>query len=88
MSNGWMHLSGRTAIKIFPRLAELKLSTEDAAEAVAENTAYVAIYRQDNTNTPVDVSCTCFRLGWEHRSLVLVTIWSCGIRRMAKLPVE
>ena len=32
----------------------------------------MAIYCQDNTNTPVDISWTCFKLAWEHRYLVLV----------------
>jgi hypothetical protein len=52
-----------TAIKTFHRLADLKLSTEDAAKAVAEDTAYMAMYCPDNTNTPIDVSWTRFKLG-------------------------
>jgi hypothetical protein len=54
------------------RLSGLKLSTEDAAKAVAENMAYMAMYCRDNTNTPIGVSWTCFQLGWEHRYLVKV----------------
>lgn len=44
----------------------------DGAKAFAENTAYMAMYCQDNSNTPVDTSWSCFKLGWDHRSLVLV----------------
>jgi hypothetical protein len=32
----------------------------------------MAMYCQDNTSTSVDVSWTCFKLGWNHRHLVLV----------------
>jgi hypothetical protein len=32
----------------------------------------MAMYCQDNINTAIDVSQTCFKLGWDHRSLVLV----------------
>ena len=32
----------------------------------------MAMYCRDNTNTPIDVSWTCFKLGWDHRYLVLV----------------
>jgi hypothetical protein len=52
-----------TAIKTFHRLADLKSSTEDAAKAVVENTACMAMYCPDSTNTPIDVSWTCFKLG-------------------------
>ena len=38
----------------------------------AKNTVYMAMYCQDNTNTPVDISWTCFKVGWNHRHLVLV----------------
>lgn len=60
------------AIRTFPKLADLKLSTEGARKAVAENTAYMAMSCQDNTNTPIDVSLTCFKCGWDHRHLALV----------------
>lgn len=62
----------RNGHKDFPRSSGLKLSIEDAAEAVAENTAYTAMYCRDNISTPIDVSWTCFELGWDHRHLVLV----------------
>jgi hypothetical protein len=42
----------RTGIKTLQKLTELKLFTEDAAKAVAENTANIARYCQDNTNIP------------------------------------
>jgi hypothetical protein len=32
----------------------------------------MAMYCPDNTNPPIDVSWTCFKLGWDHRSLVMV----------------
>ena len=32
----------------------------------------MAMYRQDNINTAIDVSQTCFKLGWDHLSLVPV----------------
>jgi hypothetical protein len=32
----------------------------------------MAMYCQDNINTAIDVSQTCFKLGWDHRSLILV----------------
>jgi hypothetical protein len=53
--------TGRTAIKTFQKLTELKLFTEDAAKAVEENTANLARYCQDNTTTPSDGSWTCFK---------------------------
>jgi hypothetical protein len=61
-----------TAITTFHRLTDLKLSTEEATKAVAENTAKMAMYCRDNTNTPVDVSWTCLKFGWDHRYLNLV----------------
>jgi hypothetical protein len=62
----------KSSIKTFHRLAGLKLSNEDGAKAVAENTAYMGMYGRDNTNSPLDVSWTYFKLGWDHRSLVIV----------------
>jgi hypothetical protein len=32
----------------------------------------MAMYCQDNIITAIDVSQICFKLGWDHRSLVLV----------------
>jgi len=59
------------AIKSFQGLDALELPS-NAAEMIAFNTIQVAKEFLESCGTPVDVSWTCFKLGWDHRYFLKV----------------
>jgi hypothetical protein len=59
------------AIKTFQGLDALKLPS-NAAEMIAFNTIQVAKGFLESCGTPIDVSWTCFKLGWAHRYFLKV----------------
>jgi hypothetical protein len=59
------------AIKTFHGLEALKLPS-NAVEMILFNTIQVAKAFLESCGTPIDVSWTCFKLGWDHRYLLKV----------------
>src|SRR5271165_4207659 len=59
------------AIKTFQGLEALKLPS-NAVEMIVFNTIQVAKGFLESCGTPIDVSWTCFKLGWDHRYFLKV----------------
>jgi hypothetical protein len=59
------------AIKTFHGVETLKLPS-NAVEMILFNTIQVAKAFLESCGTPIDVSWTCFKLGWDHRYFLKV----------------